>query len=166
MTVKKQILRLYIIFSRFERQEISERYQNTWNLELDELNIALSSYITFWVEIKFLNGSVSNFKFFFATQSCSRQWNNFLDYQAFVRYGQKSNEWVDFVEVVRYYIVSIEGGMGGGGRGGQKGGQKFTTLKTSQKRANSNSTCSHTKLFSYVITTAIKFDKVISYRHA
>ena len=115
MSVKKQILRLYIIFSRFERQEISERYQNTWNLELDELNIALSSYITFWVEIKFLNSSVSNFKFFFATQSCSRQWNNFLNYQAFVRYGQKSNEWVDFVEVVRYYIVSIEGGMGGGG---------------------------------------------------
>lgn len=59
-------------------------------------------------------------KFFFATQSCSRQWNNFLDYQAFVRYGQKSNEWVDFVEVVRYYIVSIEGGMGGGGRGDKK----------------------------------------------
>lgn len=86
-------------------------------------------------------------KFFFATQSCSRQWNNFLDYQAFVRYGQKSNEWVDK-------------------RGGQKGGQKFTTLKTSQQRANSNSTCSHTKLFSYVITTAIKFDKVISCRHA
>ena len=105
-------------------------------------------------------------KFFFATQSCSRQWNNFLDYQAFVRYGQKSNEWVDFVEVVRYYIVSIEGGMGGGGEGGQKGGQKLTTLKTSQQRANSNSTCSHTKLFSYVITTAIKFDKVISCRHA